>query len=200
MNRVVTFFVITSLTILLGQALPSPAHHLVTETYNLEQIVAKADRIFVGTVIGVTEDYVYAAGGNLPVTVYAFTVDEVLKGSVGQTLSIKQIGHRSNPSSLFGHLPAYEDGMVVMLFLHADSQYGLTSPVGLGQGAFSVKTDGSIKVSVMNGSRNRGLLEGSVRIDALMQAESPTAPHPLKTAGDLPYTEFRNLVMKLRHR
>src|SRR2546426_4845400 len=29
-----------------------------------------------------------------------------------------------------------------------------------GQGAFSVKTDGSIKVSVMNGSRNRGLLEG----------------------------------------
>src|SRR2546425_12894969 len=92
MNRVETFFTITSLTILLGQALPSPAHHLVTETYNLEQIIAKADRIFVGTVIGVTEDYVYAAGGNLPVTVYAFTVDEVLKGSVGQRSEERRVG------------------------------------------------------------------------------------------------------------
>src|SRR5438128_2681531 len=154
MKRAVNLVVVISLASVLGQTLRSSAHHLVTETYNLEQMVAKADRIFAGTVIGVTEDYVYAAGGNIPVTVYTFAVDEVLKGSVGQTLTIKQVGHRSDPSFLLGHLPEYKNGAVVMLFLHADSRYGLTSPVGLGQGAFLIKTDGPIKVSLMNGWGN----------------------------------------------
>jgi len=201
MNRVATLFVLTSFATVLGQALPSAAHHLVTETYNLEQIVEKADRAFVGTVTGRTEDYIYAAGGSIPITVSAFAVEEVLKGAVPQTLTIKQVGHRSNPSSLFGEgVPEYKSGSVMMLFLHADSKYGLTSPVGLGQGAFLVKTYGPIKVSVSNGLGNRGLLDRSVRIDALLQAESPTVPHSLKTGGEaLPYAELRNLIYKLLH-
>ncbi len=201
MHRIATLCMLTSFASLFGQALPSAAHHLVTETYNLEQMVAKADRAFVGTVTGRTEDYIYAAGGSIPVTVYTFAVDEVLKGSVPQALTIKQVGHRSNPSSLFGEgVPEYKSGSVMMLFLHADSKYGLTSPVGLAQGAFLVKTHGPIRVSVSNGLGNRGLLDRSARIDALLQAASPTVPHPLTTAGDaLPYAELRNLINKLLH-
>lgn len=186
----------------LAQATPSWAQHLVTQTYNLEQMVREADRIFVGKVIGVREDYIFAAGGNIQVTLYTFAVDEVLKGSVENTLTtIKQVGHHSDPSSLFGQgMPRYKEWTVVMLFLRADSQYGLTSPVGLGQGAFLVKMDGPVKVSVRNSWGNRGLLEGSGRIDALLQAESPARPHPLKAAKEaLPYAAFRNLVMKLLH-
>lgn len=200
MKRTRKLLVAISLSSLfLGQASASSAQHLVTPTYNLEQIVGGADRIFVGKVIGVSEDYIYAAGGNLPVTIYTFEVDEVLKGSIGKTLTIKQVGHHSDPASLFGQsVPEYREGTVVMLFLHADSQYGLTSPVGLGQGAFLVKMDGPIKVSVRNSWGNRGLLEGSARIDGLLQAEFPSGPHPLKTAKDaLPYEGFRNLVTKL---
>lgn len=168
----------------------------VTLTYNLEQMAGAADRIFVGRVTDAMEDYIHVAGGDLPVTVYTFEVEEVLKGSIGNTLTIEQVGHRSGP---FGQsMPRYEVGSMVMLLLHADSQYGLTSPVGLGQGAFLVKMDGSTKVSVRNSRGNQGLLQGSARIDALLRAESPTAPHPLKTAkGALRYKEFRNLLLRL---
>ena len=186
-----------SLSSFLFQALPSFAGtHFITLTYNLEQMVAAADRIFVGTLIDATQDYVTAAGGDLPVTVYTFEVDEVLSGSIGDTLTIRQIGHQSDP---FGQgMPRYEVGKTVMLFLHADSQYGLTSPVGLDQGTFQVKMDGPVKVSVSNARRNRGLLRGSARIDALFEAESPEIPYRLKAVkGDLPYEGFRNLVIRL---
>ncbi len=179
------------------QALPLLAGpHIVTLTYNLEQMVAAADRIFVGKVIDATEDYVSAAGGDLPVTVYTFEVEEVLSGVIEDTLTIRQIGHQSDP---FGQgMPRYEVGKTVMLFLHADSQYGLTSPVGLGQGAFQVKMDGPVKVSVSNSRRNRGLLKGSARIDALFQAEFPGVRYPPKAVkGDLPYEGFRTLVIRL---
>jgi hypothetical protein len=191
-----------SLSSLSFHALPSFAGgtqagtHFLTLTYNLEQMVAEADRIFVGTVIDATEDYVYAAGGEIPVTVYTFEVDEVLSGSIGDTVTIRQIGHQSDP---FGQgMPRYEVGKTVMLFLHADSQYGLTSPVGLGQGAFQVKMDGPVKVSVSNARRNRELLKGSPRLDALFRAELPEIPYRLKAVkGDLPYKDFRTLVIRL---
>ena len=200
MKRIRKLLVAISLSSLfLGQALPSSAQHLVTPTYNLEQMVGGAERIFVGKVIGAREDYISAAGGNLPITAYTFEVDEVLKGSMGNTLTIRQVGHHSNPSSFIGQsVPEYKEGSVVMLFLHADSHYGLTSPVGLGQGTFLVKMDGPIKISVRNSWGNRGLLERSARIDAMFQAESPRFPHPLQTAKDaLPYEGFRNLIIKL---
>ncbi len=170
--------------------------HFLTLTYNLEQMVAAADRIFVGTVIDATEDYISAAGGDLPVTVYTFEVEEVLRGAIGDTLTIRQVGHQSDP---FGQgMPRYEVGKTVMLFLRADSQYGLTSPVGLGQGAFQVKMDGPVKVSVSNSRRNRGLLKGSARVDALFQAEFPGVRYPPEAVkGDLPYEGFRNLVIRL---
>ena len=179
------------------QTLPAVAGEpFVALNFNLEQMVEAADRIFVGKVIDTMEDYIQAAGGELPVTVYTFEVDEVLRGSIGNTLTIQQVGHRSD---VFGRgMPHYKVGSTVMLFLHADSQYGLTSPVGLGQGGFLVKMDGPRKVSVSNSRGNQGLLQGSVRIDALVQAESPEAARRLKTArGALPYGWFRSMVITL---
>ena len=203
MKRALSILVgLISLSSFSFQALPSFAGgtqagtHFLTLTYNLEQMVAAADRIFVGTVIDATEDYISAAGGDLPVTVYTFEVEEVLSGVIGDTVTIRQIGHLSDP---FGQgMPRYEVGKTVMLFLHADSQYGLTSPVGLGQGAFQVKMDGPVKVSVSNSRQNRGLLKGSARIDALFHAEFPGVRYPPEAVkGDLPYEGFRNLVIRL---
>ena len=198
MGRVVRLLVgLISLPLFLCEATPSFAGPpLLTLTYNLEQMAAAADRIFVGKVIDAREDYIQAAGGDLPVTVYTFEVEEALKASIGGILTIQQVGHRSD--FLGQTMPHYEVGTTVMLFLHADSQYGLTSPVGLGQGAFLVKTEGPVKVSVTNGWGNRGLLERSARIDALLQAEPPQVAHALKAAKrSLPYEAFRNLVLKL---
>ncbi len=203
MKRALSILVgLISLSSFSFQALPSFAGgtqagtHFLTLTYNLEQMVDAANRIFVGKVIDAMEDYVYAAGGEIPVTVYTFEVDEVLRGDIGNTLTIQQVGHRSD---VFGRgMPRYEVGKTVILFLHADSQYGLTSPVGLGQGAFQVKMDGPVKVSVSNSRQNRGLLKGSARIDALFHAEFPGVRYPPEAVkGDLPYAGFRNLVIRL---
>jgi hypothetical protein len=185
-----------SLWILLWQPQPLFAQHLMMMTYNLEEMVEAVDRIFTGKVVSAKEDYISAAGGMLPLTIYTFEVDDVLKGNIGKTLSIKQFGHQSS----FGgqRIPRYMQGQVVMLFLHPNSEYGLTSPVGLEQGAFLVKTIGGVKVSVINGRRNQGLFERSPKIDSILQAESPAVPHPLINAkGELPYAEFRDLVEKL---
>ncbi len=188
---------LVSLSSLLSyQTLPAVAGQpFVTLTYNLEQMVDAADRIFVGKVIDTMEDYIQAAGGELPVTVYTFEVDEVLRGDIGNTLTIQQFGHRSD---VFGRgMPHYKVGSTVVLFLHADSQYGLTSPVGLGQGDFLVKMDGARKVSVSNSRGNQGLLQGP-RIDAMLEAESPEAAQRLKSSRrGLPYGWFRGMVIKL---
>jgi hypothetical protein len=203
MKRALSILVgLISLSSFSFQALPSFAGgtqagtHFLTLTYNLEQMVAEADRIFVGTVIDATEDYISAAGGDLPVTVYTFEVEEVLRGDIGNTLTIQQVGHRAD---VFGRgMPHYVVGSTVMLFLHADSQHGLTSPVGLDQGAFLVKMDGPRKVSLSNGRGNQGLLERSAQIDALLQTETPETARRLKAAkGELPYGWFRQLVVTL---
>ncbi len=193
------FLVLLTLLSALAQALPSWGGEFLTLTFNLEQMCERADRIFVGKVMSVQEEYISAAGGTLPVTVYSFEVEETFKGSVGSTLMIRQVGHRSDPSSLFGKgLPVYDKGQVLMLFLHGDSQIGLTSPVGLGQGAFRVKMDGPSKVSVRNSRGNQHLLEGSDRIDMLLRTDSSFGPYALKTAkGDLPYKGFRSMVLSL---
>jgi hypothetical protein len=184
---------------LLCQACQAAAHQLVVPSLNLEQIVEKADRIFVGKVTGVREESLAAAGGTLPVTVYTFEVEEALRGAIGNTLTIKQLGHRSDPSSFMSQsLPEYRVGDVVMLFLHADSGIGLTSPVGLGQGVFEVKMDGPFKVSVKNLGGTEQLYEGSARVDALLRSEYTTTAYPLKTAqGEMPYETFRKLVLEL---
>lgn len=173
--------------------------HFLVKNYNLEEMVSSADRIFVGRLVGSEEDYLEARGGVIPVTIYTFAVDERIKGVRGKTLTIRQVGHRSDPSSLFGHsVPHYQEGQVLMLFLAGDSEIGLTSPVGLGQGVFRVKTDRGVKVSVANERRNAGLLKGSPRVDRSLRGRSEEARRRLKPAdGEIPYASFRDLVLEL---
>lgn len=193
---------IVTLSLLLLDSLPlladSKAHFLV-KTYNLEEMVAASERIFVGRLIETEEDYLDARGGIIPVTIYTFAVDEALEGAIGNTLTIRQVGHRSRRSNLFGpNTPQYKEGEVLMIFLAEESEIGLTSPIGLGQGAFRVKTDHGVKISVVNSRGNQGLLEGSARIDAYLRAKSAQTRQPLKIFdGDIPYASFRDLVLEL---
>ncbi len=181
------------------QVIAGPKTHFLVKTYNLEEMVTASENIFVGQLVNSREDYIYAAGGEIPITIYTFKVDEALKGAIGITLTIRQVGHRSNPSSLFGHsTPLYKKGEVLMIFFAGESEIGLTSPVGMGQGVFRVKTDRGAKVSVTNERKNLGLLEGSERIQDSLETRSPDAQRRLKTsAGDIPYGDFRDLVLEL---
>src|SRR5204862_2139575 len=79
---------------------------------------------------------------SLSATEYVFQVERVLKGAVkldGGRLVIRQVGSTGGEdgksrSFMVVGMPRYEVGQRYRLALNGDSQLGLTSPVGFGQG------------------------------------------------------------------
>ena len=76
---------------------------------------------------------------NLIVTYSTFEVQEVLKGKVGATHTIKQIGGQvqGETNQTMG-VPTFIVGESYILFLYGVSVSGFSSPVGLEQGKFNV--------------------------------------------------------------
>ncbi len=173
--------------------------HFLVKTFNLEEMVSAADRIFVGRLIRTKEAFIHARGGTIPITIYTFAIEEPIKGVRGKNVTIRQVGHRSDPSSVFGHsAPHYQEGETLMIFFAQDSDIGLTSPVGLGQGVFHVKKERGIKLSVVNDRKNAGLLEGSPRVEQALRGWSSEARRQLRPSdGEMPYANFRDLVFEL---
>src|ERR1700716_755796 len=68
------------------------AHHAVLR-FNLEEMTITADRVFVGTCVGIEATKEFIAGGNLSVTRYTFDVEQVLKGELPARFTFTQLGH-----------------------------------------------------------------------------------------------------------
>jgi len=139
-------------------------HHPLTE------LLAEAERIFVGVCVEVRDESLPQAGGGvIPYTEYTFEVREVVKGTLGPRLTVRQYGVRQPRPTPDGKLavvsrvpamPVYSLGEETLLFLVGDSTLGLTSPVGLGQGAFRIATQRGRRNAV-NGFNNVGLFRGT---------------------------------------
>lgn len=182
---------------------PTRAHHAVLR-FNLEEMVATSDRIFVGKCIDVQETEEMIAQGILPITNYTFTVSEVIKGNIPQKFTFKQLGHRpkkpigkkaeiiaggyvADPKSSIHGMSGFQVGDELMLMLipqHMDGQ--LTYPVGLYQGAFYVNRSSSGKTTIKNSINNRGLFTNpynnySKRIDQA-RVIFPDADQPIQEA------------------
>ena len=106
-----------------------------------------------------------APGTEIPVTTYTFSVSERIKGVTGDILTVRQFGVRQprvqgDQALVFRipGMPVYQVGQEVVLFLIADSSLGLTSPVGLSQGAFTIEERDGRKV-LQNGNQNLGLFK-----------------------------------------
>jgi hypothetical protein len=153
--------------------LTTRAHHAVLR-FNIEEMVATADRIFIGKCVDVRETEEMIAQGMMPVTYYTFVVSETIKGKVPQTLTFKQLGHLNrkqinkntepaaggivNVSSKIHGMPNYNIGDEMMLMLIPQYMNGeLTYPVGLYQGAFYVTRSVNGKALIKNSINNRGL-------------------------------------------
>ena len=106
----------------------------------IEEIVARADRIFVGTCVEARGETDPEHG--IVVTRYTFSVSRPVKGQVGGTVTFRQYGGRAGKRrTVIDGLPVYRPGEEVVLFLKPDSEWGLTSPVGIFQGRYGVATD-----------------------------------------------------------
>ncbi len=115
----------------------------------LAEMTQRADRVFSGrcTATEVVRDE--RIGFN--VTHATFEVDRAVKGDVGRTVTVRILGSGA---------PPFELGERVVLFLYPDSALGLTSPVGLGQGKFSIFKNKEGRDRALNAFGNKNLLRG----------------------------------------
>ncbi|MDX1503519.1 MAG: hypothetical protein R3325_14260 [Thermoanaerobaculia bacterium] len=137
---------------------------------NLGDLTQRADRIFRGTVIDVTPGTVSVGGAELPTTTYRLRVEESFKGDadlvkgdqamieVQMIGSIKKEGPRGDlvKFSAFRDVPRLTMGGDYLLFTTAPSAAGLSTTVGLAQGAFTVFVLDRQEYAV-NGFNNGGL-------------------------------------------
>lgn len=125
---------------------------------SIDQLAERAGIIFSGTVqkIDVTE------GSVIQVT---FTVDEGIRGAFsGQTLILSE--WRPSTSAI----SPYRTGEKVLIFLHAPSQNGLTSPVGGSAGVIRFADPATLKLTVEQVS--------AVRRSARLRAALPQTTGP----------------------
>lgn len=164
-----------------SQLITTKAHHAVLQ-FNLEEMIATSDKVFIGKCLEVKESEEMIAQGIMPVTYYTFSVSEKIKGDIPKTYTFKQLGHQprmlnksiknkdlvpmvgglggkiADPDSFIVHgMSYYQVGEEMLLMLIPNYLANLTYPVGLYQGAFYVTRTSSGKTIIKNSINNRGL-------------------------------------------
>ena len=164
---------LVAMLLLVGTIVPCSAHHAVLR-FNLEEMVATADRIFLGRCVGADETMEFIAGGDLAVTRYRFEVERALKGKLPRRLTFTQLGHKSRPATGKGGqitmhgrvvtpdtihgMGEYSVGDRLVLFLIPNYLGGkITYPVGAYQGAFKISRMPSGQDLMRNNVNNLGL-------------------------------------------
>ena len=145
LSRLATF--ITSLILHLLIASPASATSLLPLT--LEQLSTRADLIFHGRVIEDTTARDKHSGQIATFT--TFEIIELIKGKAADRHTIKQIGghlKETGTTLRIQGVPRYIVGETYVIFLPQQSRLGFSSPLGLYQGSFTVRTiDGEAVVS-----------------------------------------------------
>jgi hypothetical protein len=147
-------------------AAPAPATTL--RSMNLEGLVSRADKVFRGTVLQARAGTVEAGGGRLPIVTYRVRVDESFKGSyetmkgilvaeikmLGRTDPVRSGKYQRNP--VLRDVPVLKVGGTYLLMTTHPSRVGLSTTVGLGQGAFLITGKGE-QAQAVNAFQNANL-------------------------------------------
>jgi len=152
----------------LAAALPAFATSVLP--VDLGQMIDQAAVVFQGTVTEVRCGRDPQTG--MLVTMTTFRVDDVLKGDVPSSYTIKQIGGEDASTGLKFRaigVPTYKAGETYVLFMNGVSAHGLTSHVGLSQGRFEVAS-GDAGLEVGNGHDFRELTENTPDLQLPAQA------------------------------
>lgn len=119
-------------------AIAFPAQATSVLPLYLDEIVANAAVAFQGICTANRSELDPQTG--FVVTYTTFSVTDVLKGAVGASHTIKQLGGRTeNIISKGGDGPVFAVGGNYVVFLYGVSSAGFSSPVGLSQGQFIVR-------------------------------------------------------------
>lgn len=188
-------------------ASPTPASTI--RQLNLEDLARRADRIFSGRVLEVrverdpalrqvvtrtTLAVTRGARGNLPGRLTITTLGGQDAGSSGPGEEPAGAGPGGQRRPSISGMPSFRKGEEVVLFLYADSRSGLTSPVGFGQGKFSVVPDKNGRRLAINGFGNRNLFRG---LSARAEARIGAPPTPGRDRRAIHADELLDLVEAL---
>jgi len=167
----------------------------MAQRVNLAYLSQRADVIIRGQVTNVSQEPM-PGYPNIPTIAVTIAVDQSMRGTTEKIYTFREvlIGWRSTPVKKM-----YEVGQHLFLFLPAPSQYGLSSPIGLGQGRFRVSQDSAGQTTVMNENSNAGLFRD---VDmAAHKAGRPLTANQRRLAaterGPVALDEFVSLVKSL---
>lgn len=154
---------------------------------NLEEMVKHSGTIVVGQVLNVHQDH-HPQYQNIAVTMVTVKVTEALLGKPGKEFTFMQYGGTGKQA--IADLPKYRVGEEVMLFLHPESKVGFTSPVGAGQGKFTIEADENGQHIARNEQGNRSLFQHlaphkGMQRQSLQVLASPQAPLKLESLTSL---------------
>ena len=141
-------------------ALSASAYAATVLPLGLERLHGDAKLIFLGECL--TNSVQLDQQSGRVVTYTTFEVLETYKGNLGRSHTIKQIGGNLPEAGLSVKIPGvpqFEAGKRYVVFLPPASDLGFSSPVGLSQGMFTLKTDASGTQTVSNGRDVGELME-----------------------------------------
>lgn len=175
------------LNMIRGQEKSTPAeparsgHTASLQHLKLDQLVDRSGKIFRGTILDFQPGTIEAGGGSLPTVTYRVRVEEAFKGDfpakegsdalVTEVTMLGNLKSRSDQGAVrklatLPELPKLQVGGDYLLILTAPSEIGLTAPVGLGQGAFTIFEQDKQEWA-KNEFDNAGLFDGPVRYEEL---------------------------------
>jgi hypothetical protein len=173
-----------SLALLVALLAAVPASAATVLQMNLDGLVERSGSIYRVTVVSVEPGSVSVGGGELDTIIYGLQVVELLQGDVDDGgkeapyVEITVLGDLKDESAANGtrHLaqlpqaPRLEKGGDYVLFTTPASAVGLSTTVGLGQGAFKIYDGPDHQELAVNELGNLGLFSGPVTYTALADA------------------------------
>jgi hypothetical protein len=175
----------------------SPAQrNALTASRNLADLVDEAGIIVLGRVAS-TRIEPHPDYPALLTVVVTLQVDETLKGQASDTYTLRQfIWEPLDRADSVG----FEKGGRLLLLLLQPNGYGLSSPAGLEQGRFTIRSDNFGRLVAANGRNNAGLFNGvvaqanskGIRLNPRVTALASAQP-----AGAVPLDDLRDLIKQL---
>jgi len=122
---------------------------------DLVYLAQRADVIVQGRVTSVSHGSL-SGYPNIPTVKVALEVENMVRGPVGKTYTFREIyvGLRAKEGK-----QDYGVGQRLLLFLPVPSQYGLSSPIGMGQGRFYIARGAGGSETIVNEYGNAGLFK-----------------------------------------
>jgi hypothetical protein len=169
---------------MLAAVMIQPAHATTVLQMTLDDLTTRADRVFRGSVMSAEPGTTQVGGGTLPTVTYEVLVEEQFKGnypsSNGKTVvTITMVGSPKEGAeavngqrrlSALPDLPELDVGQDYVLFTTRPSAVGLSTTVGLGQGAFKIYLSPEGEELAANELENAGLFNGPVTYTRLASA------------------------------